>query len=95
MDETVNFDYPATTMALPAEMGGISIVTPEQEIEILNEKSYTATIEATWLLYDGGMRKGYLEQTQGLVEMMKQDVRRTDFEIIDSVQRFYWGCRAG
>jgi len=92
MDETVNFDYPATTMALPAEMGGISIVTPEQEIEILNEKSYTATIEATWLLYDGGMRKGYLEQTQGLVEMMKQDVRRTDLEIIDSVKRFYWGA---
>ena len=38
------------------------------------------------------MRKGYLEQTQGLVEMMKQDVRRTDLEIIDSVKRFYWGA---
>nr|WP_320013832.1 TolC family protein [uncultured Desulfobacter sp.] len=87
LDEAVNFNYPATTIPI---MGGIPV--PEQEIEVLSEKSYTASIEATWLLYDGGMRKGYSEQTQGLVDMMKQDVRRTDLEIIDSVKRFYWGA---
>jgi len=92
LDEAVNFNYPATTVTLPPRMGGMSITMPEQEINVLNEKSYTATIEGTWLLYDGGMREGYREQTQGVVDMMKQEVRRTDLEIIDSVKRFYWGA---
>lgn len=91
LDEAVNFTYPATTVSLPPALGGMSVTVPEQEINVLNEKSYTATIEATWLLYDGGMRKGYSEQAQGLVDIMKQEVRRTDLQIIDSVKRYYWG----
>ena len=92
LDEAVNFNYPATTVTLPPALGGMSIPMPEQDIEILDERSYTVSIEATWLLYDGGMRKGYSEQTQGLVDMVKQEVRRTDLEVIDSVKRFYWGA---
>ncbi|MEZ4483387.1 MAG: hypothetical protein R2864_01920 [Syntrophotaleaceae bacterium] len=38
------------------------------------------------------MRKGYREQTKGLVDMMKQDSRRTDLEIVDSVKRYYYGA---
>ncbi|WP_320045271.1 TolC family protein [uncultured Desulfobacter sp.] len=97
LDEALNFDYPAGAITLPNHpllggLAGLSIPTPGQEIDILVEKSYTATIEATWLLYDGGMRKGYREQTQGLVDIMKQEVRRTDLEIIDDVKRYYWGA---
>lgn len=58
----------------------------------MDEESYRAAIEATWLLYDGGMRKGYREQAKGLVDMMKQDSRRTDLEIVDSVKRYYYGA---
>jgi len=32
------------------------------------------------------------EQTQGLVDMMKQESRRTDLEISDSVTRMYYGA---
>nr|WP_321398772.1 TolC family protein [uncultured Desulfobacter sp.] len=89
LDEAVNFNL-ATEFSLP----GLSPVPipVDADVEILVEKSYTAEIEATWLLYDGGMRKGYREQTQGLVDMMKQEVRRTDLEVIDDVKRFYWGA---
>lgn len=58
----------------------------------MDRDSYLASIEATWLLYDGGMRKGYREQAKGQVAMMKQEARRTDLEIIDSVKRFYYGA---
>ncbi len=92
LDEAVNFAYPEMSITLPPAMGGMGITMPEQEIEILNEKSYSALVEANWLLYDGGMRKGFREQTGGLVDMMKQEVRRTDLQIIDSVKRFYWGA---
>jgi outer membrane protein len=71
---------------------GQTVNVPEQDIKLMDEESYFASVEATWLLYDGGMRKGYREQTKGLVDMMKQDSRRTDLEIVDSVKRFYYGA---
>ena len=73
--------------AFPAQ----SIQVPEQDVKLMDENSFMASMEATWLLYDGGMRKGYREQAKGLVEMMKQESRRTDLEIADSVKRLYYG----
>ncbi len=104
MDEPSNFIFPSSTMSLP--MGGSIPITitgvgtipvsgidvPAQDIKLMDEESYRASLEATWLLYDGDMRKGYREQAKGYVEIMKQECRRTDLEIIDSVQRFYYGA---
>nr|WP_320192147.1 TolC family protein [uncultured Desulfobacter sp.] len=91
LDEALNFNL-ATEFSISG-LAPVPVTIPvDAEIDILVEKSYTATIEATWLLYDGGMRKGYREQTQGLVDIMKQEVRRTDLEIIDDVKRYYWGA---
>ncbi|BBO83263.1 hypothetical protein DSCO28_38290 [Desulfosarcina ovata subsp. sediminis] len=104
MDESQNFLFPSSEMAMP--MGGSIPVTipgvgtvpassfsvPEQDVKLMDEDSYRASLEVTWLLYDGGMRKGYREQTGGLMEAMKQESRRTDLEIVDSVKRFYYGA---
>ena len=91
LDEAVNFNL-ATQFSISG-LAPVPIDIPvDADVEILVEKSYTAEIEATWLLYDGGMRKGYREQTQGLMDMMKQEVRRTDLEVIDDVKRYYWGA---
>lgn len=104
MDEFSNFIFPASTMSMP--MGGNIPVTipgvgaipvsafpiPEQDVKLMDRDSYRASLEAQLLLYDGGLRKGYRQQTDGLVEMMKQESRRTDLEIMDSVKRLYWGA---
>lgn len=104
MDESSNFIFPAAGISLP--MGGSLPITipgvgtipisdisvPAQDVKLMDEESYTAAIEATWLLYDGGMRKGYREQAKGVVEMMKQESRRTDLELMDSTKRFYFGA---
>ncbi len=104
MDESSNFLFPEKSISLPgggiplppALGGGIlpidDIVVSEQDVKLMDEESYRASVEATWLLYDGGMRKGYREQAKGLVDMMKQDSRRTDLEIVDSVKRYYYGA---
>ncbi len=103
MDEHSNFIFPSASISLPMGgsipitipgLGTISmndITVPEQDIKLMDEESFTASIETTWLLYDGGMRKGHRQQTEGLVEMMKQESRRTDLEIVDSVKRLYYG----
>ena len=104
MDEDPNYIFPAYNFSIP--MGGTipinmpglgtipvrNITIPEQDIKLMDRESYRAAIVGTWLLYDGGMRKGYREQAGGLVEMMRQEARRTDLEIIDSVKRFYYGA---
>lgn len=68
------------------------INVPAQDIKLMDEDSFIAAIEVKWLLYDGGMRKGYREQAKGFLEMMKQESRRTDLEIVDSVKRLYYGA---
>jgi len=88
MDESPNFIFPASSITI---LFG-SFPVPEQDVKLMDENSYKASLEATWLLYDGGMRKGYRQQTEGLVRMMKQESRRTDLEILDSVKRLYWGA---
>lgn len=104
MDDSPNFVFPASSMTLP--MGGSLPITipgigtipiseidvPAQDVKLMDEDNYRASLEATWLLYDGGMRRGYREQSGGLVEMMKQESRRTDLEITDSVKRLYYGA---
>ena len=104
MDEDPNYIFPANSFTLP--MGGTipitipgvgtvptnAITIPAQDIKLMDKESFRAALEATWLLYDGGLRKGYREQAEGLVDMMKQESRRTDLEIVDSVKRYYYGA---
>ena len=77
---------------LPVSTPAQTIPVQAQDVKLMDPDNFTASLQATWLLYDGGLRKGYREQTSGLVEMMKQEARRTDLEIADSVKRFYYGA---
>jgi outer membrane protein TolC len=91
--------FPPVAVQLPVAFPGQTIHTtaeafavPEQNIKVLDQNLATGKVEGSLLLYDGGMRKGYREQSSGLVEMMRQEARRTDLEISDSVRRMYWGA---
>ena len=77
---------------LPVSTPAQTVQVPAQDVKLMDPDSFVASLNATWLLYDGGMRKGYREQTAGLVEIMKQEARRTDLEITDSVKRLYYGA---
>jgi outer membrane protein len=83
---------PGTTVPLPVSTPAQDLPIPAQEVKLMDENSFLANLQATWLLYDGGMRKGYREQARGLVDMMKEESRRTDLEITDSVKRLYYGA---
>jgi len=77
---------------LPVTTPAQTIQIPSQDVKLMDPDNFTTSLNATWLLFDGGMRAGLREQTGGLVEMMKQEARRTDLEITDSVKRFYYGA---
>jgi len=118
MDESPNFLFPASSIAIPAQnlpipMGGTIPVTipgvgtipvgsfaipaqnfqiPAQDVKLMDPQSFIGSVNLTWLLYDGGMRQGYKQQAKGLVDIMKEEARRTDLEIVDSVKRLYYGA---
>jgi outer membrane protein TolC len=89
MDEAPNFIFPASSITVPP---GLQLPIPEQDIKLMDPDSFAASAEARWLLYDGGMRRGLREQSGGFLEMSKQDSRRTDLELVDSVKRLYYGA---
>lgn len=103
-DSDPNYVFPSYTFSLPMggtipiEIPGIgsvpvgSIAVPEQDIKLMDRNSYRAELRADLLVYDGGMRAGVREQTGGNLEMMRQEARRTDLEVMDSVRRFYHGA---
>jgi outer membrane protein len=79
---------PAQTVATSAQ----SFPIPAQDVKLMNPESEVASVNVTWLLYDGGMRRGYREQGRAFVDLMKEESRRTDLEIVDSVKRLYHGA---
>jgi outer membrane protein len=91
--------FPPVAVQMPVSFPGQSITTsaqafaiPEQNLKLMNPQNATASGNVTWLLYDGGMRKGFREQSLGAVEAAKADERRTDLELTDSVVRLYYGA---
>ena len=104
LDDDPNFIFPAFNFeipmggTIPIDIPGVGMVPvdritiPEQDIKLMDKETYRASLGGSWLIYDGGMRKGYREQTAGVLEMMKQEARRTDLEVIDSVNRLYYGA---
>jgi outer membrane protein TolC len=80
-----------TAVQLPVTTPAQHVSIPAEDVKLMDPDSFVGSLNLTWLLYDGGMRKGYREQGQGLLDMMKQEARRTDLEIADSVKRLYYG----
>jgi len=91
--------FPATDMQLPVAFPGQSVSTqastfsiPAQNIKLMNPDSFMMSGNFAWLLWDGGMRKGYREQALGGVQAAQAEARRTDLELSDSVTRLYYGA---
>ncbi|HTZ21414.1 MAG TPA: TolC family protein [Opitutaceae bacterium] len=84
---------------LPVSVPGQTVTTaaqqmsiPQQDIKLMDRNSLLGSIDATWLIFDGGMRRGYTEQAQAGLDAARAASRRTDLEVADSVRRLYWGA---
>ena len=63
---------------------------PTQDIKLMDPDSFVGTLNATWLLYDGGMRKGYRERSAS----RPGEYDGTDLEQQDQTQRYGNSLRA-
>lgn len=80
--------YPDQNIKTPAQAFNV----PEQNVKVVDRDPVTGSMSMKWLVWDGGMRSGFRQQSGGLVEMMRAEARRTDLEIINDVKRYYWGA---
>jgi outer membrane protein len=91
--------FPPLPIQVPITFPGQSITTsaqafpiPQQDVRVADPTTYATSADLTWLVYDGGMRKGYREQALGAVQAAQAGARRTDLELTDSVVRLYYGA---
>lgn len=91
--------FPPSAIQMPVSFPGQSFTSaaqvfpiPEQNIRLLDPATVATSGDLAWLLFDGGMRKGYREQAQGAIAAARAAERRTDLEISDSVTRLYFGA---
>jgi len=103
MDQAPDFLFPSSTFSVPAQAipvgPGVNIPipaqtfqVPAQDVKLMDRDSFVASLNSTWLLWDGGMRLGLARQAKGGVDLAKSEVRRTDLEINDSVTRMYYAA---
>ena len=88
----VAVQLPVATPAQTITTSGQLFPIPAQDVKLMDRDSGVASVSAQWLLYDGGMRRGYREQAAGLIDMMKAEAHRTDLEIVDTVKCYYYGA---
>ena len=88
-----------TAIQLPVAVPGQTITTapqifpvPAQNIKLFDRDMASGNVDAKWLIFDGGMRAGLRQQADSLVSAMKEEARRTDLEIADTVRRYYYGA---
>ena len=87
-----NIQMPVSFPGQTYSTAGQSFAIPEQNIKVLDRDLMLGSVDVKWLLFDGGMRKGWREQSGGYLALMREAARRTDLEIADSVRRIYWGA---
>ena len=87
-----NFLFPASNFSIPGQviqlgpgmeipLPATNFQIPAQDVKLLDPDTTSASLDATWLLWDGGMRRGLSRQAQAGMEVARSEVRRTDLEL--------------
>ncbi len=91
--------FPPVNVQMPVSFPGQTVTTtaqmfpiPAQDVKLMSPLTESVSGDFKWLLFDGGMRKGYSEQTLGGLSIAKTEVRRTDLELRENVVRLYYGA---
>ena len=102
-DEAPNFLFPSSAFAIPGQSFPVApgvnlqippqnLAVPAQDVKLMGRDTTSASLNASLLLWDGGMRRGLGEQARGAVDLAKVEAHRTAMEIQDSVTRTYFGA---
>jgi len=91
--------FPPQAVQMPVSFPGQTATTkaqvysiPAQDVKLMSPLTESVSGDFKWLLLDGGMRRGYREQSLGALDVAHAEVRRTDLELTENVTRLYYGA---
>jgi outer membrane protein TolC len=101
-----NIPVPGQTVTLPANSFGPGLPpgpvpltspstqfsVPEQNVKLMDSSNLLTSLNLTYPLYTGGLRRAKVKQAEKGIEVAKQEVRRTDLQVIYDVNRMYYGA---
>ena len=64
---------------------------PEQDIKLMDKRNLITSLNVNYPLFTGGLRSAKVKQAKCGVEVAKQEVRRTDLQVMYDVHRMYYG----
>jgi outer membrane protein TolC len=91
--------FPPVAVLMPVAFPGQTVSTsiqmfpiPAQNVKLMNPTTESVSGDFKWLLEDGGMRRGYREQSLGAIDVARAEAHRTDLELTENVIRLYYGA---
>lgn len=92
MDEDPLFGQPSfifnmSEMQLPIQIPPIKV--PEQKIRMMDNTNLNTSLNLTYPLYTGGLLTSIVKQAESGVNAAKEDLRKTDLQIIYDVKKNY------
>jgi outer membrane protein TolC len=106
LDQDPNFVFPPNSYEVPPQTIVVqtpagqlpitvpqqSVTVPAQDVKLLDRDSLVASLNAVYPLYTGGLRPALVRQARSGLEAARQEVRRTDLQVVHDVTRFHWGA---
>jgi len=106
LDQDPNFVLPESSVTLPAStfvaatpLGPLpvsvpaqTVTVPEQDIQLMSRNTGLASLNLVYPLYTGGLRPALVKRAASGLAAAKQEVRRTDLQVVYDVKRFYSGA---
>jgi outer membrane protein len=97
---------PAQTATIPANSFGpgvppapVPVTTPasqfnvpQQNVKLFDKHNLLTSLNLTYPLYTGGLRSAKVNQAEKGIEVAKQEVRRTELQIIYDTKKMYYGA---
>jgi outer membrane protein TolC len=107
MDDPLLFTYPASSQATPnlslpenalylgspeVTLPGQTIEVPKQSIELMDRQTYMGSVNLSYPLYTGGIRKSVNRQARYGVEAAQEGLRRSELEVTRDLDKAYYGA---
>jgi outer membrane protein len=83
--------FPPAPIPLNTPAGRFTV--PQQNIKLMDRRLLTSSLNLDLPLFTGGLRYAKVKQAKNGVEAARQDVRRTNLQVVYDVHRMYYGVQ--
>ena len=95
-DQDPVFTFPSQSLSLTLPgMGTLPTTIPTQRVTVASRISAAGQVELRYPLFTGGLRGAVARQAQSAVAAAREEMRRTDLQVVYDVRRMYYAALLG